>query len=149
MRLYCLSSLTRKRYAHKKALKVKAGFTLVELMVSVSILAIGIVLIVRSFITIIAALDSTQNRIYAFNFLSTKMSEMEELSLKSELEIPSDDQGEVTIVNRKATWNFGIDAAGDDELKDKLSEAKLIISYKDGNKNASEVLSEYFENKEK
>ena len=47
----------------------RRGFTLVELMVTVSILAVGIVMVLRSFLSISSTLDSGSNRIIAMQLL--------------------------------------------------------------------------------
>ncbi|MDD5596229.1 MAG: prepilin-type N-terminal cleavage/methylation domain-containing protein, partial [Candidatus Omnitrophica bacterium] len=59
-------------------MKIARGFSLVELMVAVSILSIGIVMVIRSFLGSAKVINISQNRIAAANFLEKKMAELEE-----------------------------------------------------------------------
>ncbi|MFH1459364.1 MAG: prepilin-type N-terminal cleavage/methylation domain-containing protein [Candidatus Omnitrophota bacterium] len=70
-----LAGLSRTTSLRDKSL---TGFTLVELMVAVSIFAIGITGVSRSFIRIVAAMDTTDLEFKAVQFLETKINQLEE-----------------------------------------------------------------------
>ena len=66
----------------------KSSFTLVELMVAVSIFSIGIVMVLRSFLNSQDLLEAAQNKLAAIRMLDTKMSDLEE-KMKEEV-LPKD-----------------------------------------------------------
>lgn len=120
-------------------------------MVAVSILSIGLVLVIRSFLTCSGALDSMQNRLKAAQFLEGKMSEVE-LKAKEEDGVQVEDkQEEVTLGNRKATFKTEIIASqieeSEEAVKEPLDEARLSLFWTESGRNKDEVMSSYMENK--
>lgn len=126
---------------------MKKGLSLVELMVAVSILCVGIVLVIRSFLTAMAALEHSQNKISAIHFLEKKMAELEQKAIE-EGGIESGSERDRTQINsRPAEWNFQIAPITIDEATDEVNEVMLTVSWKEGNINKDAVLATYLVNK--
>ena len=125
------------------------AFTLVELMVAVSILACGIALVVRSFAAIAAALDNCDNRVAAVQFLENKMGEAE-LQEREEGGISeSEEQSSVQLGNRAAQYvrrAVLVEYPEQDE-EDAFIEDTLTVNWKEGNKEKNAVLAAYFKRK--
>ena len=94
------------------------GFTLVELMVAVSILTIGITGVSRSFIGIIAALDVIDVEFQAMQFLETKMNKLEGEFIKTQQIKPVTVQEEVVIGVRSGVYKLEVIAVDVPEEKD-------------------------------
>jgi prepilin-type N-terminal cleavage/methylation domain-containing protein len=140
-------------------MKIKEGaFTLVELMVTVSILAVGIVLVLRSFLSISAALDSGSNRIIAMQLLEEKMNALEQKAKEDAGVFPETKEEQARIGNRNAilklevvplsTPEFGIEVQEEDKDKDKINEVKLMLLWKEANIDKDSILITYLKNKE-
>ena len=88
---------------------MKKAFTLVEMLLAVCILSIGIVMVLRSFLTAYDALDSMQTRLRAIEFLQEEMSILE-IQVKTDGGIPADmaDEQEVILGKRKAVYKSEI-----------------------------------------
>jgi len=130
--------------------EVREGFTLVELMVAVSILASGIALVVRSFSSIAAALDNCDNRVAAVRFMAAKMAETE-LREKEEAGVAeAEEENSLQLGNRAAVCinrAVVVDNPQADEEDISLVEDILTVSWKEGNKNKNAVLAAYFKPK--
>ena len=124
------------------------GFSLVELMVVVSILSIGIVLVVRSFLNSAKALNISQNRIAAANFLEKKMAELEEKAFLERGLIAATAQESIKLGFLNATYSSEIAPISVEDLDKVLSEARLTLSWREGNISQNAVLGTYFKNKE-
>ena len=124
-----------------------SSFTLVEMMVAVSILGIGIVLIARSLLNSLSALDSLQNRIVAVCFLGYKMNGLEEETLREKGIKPEEAQEEADFGVRKADFKKEITAIDIEEMKDDLNVAKLTLYWTEGVKQKDEALVTYLPNK--
>ncbi len=124
------------------------SFSLVELMVVVSILSIGIVLVIRSFLNSAKALNISQNRIAAANFLEKKMAELEEKAFLEKGVIAATTQENVKLNFLDAAYSSEIAPISVEDLDKVLSEAKLNLSWKEGNISQNAVLGTYFKNKE-
>jgi len=94
------------------------GFTLVELMVAVSILTIGITGVSRSFIGIIAALDVIDVEFQAMQFLETKMNKLEGEFIKTQQIKSVTVQEEVVIGVRSGVYKLEVIAVDVPEEKD-------------------------------
>ncbi len=114
----------------------KKGFTLVELIMAVSILSVGIVLVLRSFLSIVTALDSSQNLIKALQFLEAKMSEVR--LVKGDTLQKT--QGEINIGSRKASWNLELSPLESEDSEESLEEIKLKVFWLEGNKHRDALL---------
>lgn len=125
---------------------MKKAFSLIELMVAISVLAIGIVLIARSFLFAAAALDTGENRIIAVDFLERKMGDIEEQAL-IDVEKIKDFQKDVAINGRKARFAISSEKIEADEIGDAMNKITLTASWMEGRRSYDEILVTYFENK--
>jgi len=125
------------------------GFTLIELMTAVSILSIGIVLILRSYLSVVSALDSSQSRIDANVFLESKMNALSEELLRSQKMEKNSDSDTVVINGKDAQWSMDIsDLEEDPESKTDLSDIKLKVSWEEGNREKGATLETYVQRQE-
>lgn len=139
--------------------RVLAAFTLVELMVAVSILAIGMVFVLRSFLTTSGALDTCVNRIAAIQILESKMDKLEEETmLQQGLSLASETTEDVYIGERKASYKSEIKPLSADgmdqetqnmvpDLEEAVNVVTLSLLWKEGNTDKDEILAAYFNNK--
>ncbi len=127
---------------------MKKGFTLVELMIAVSILCIGIVLVLRSFLNTASALNSLHNRIIAIQYLETKINALEQKALQDGGVQAGDTQEELVMLgSRNAVFKSEIHSLDVEELKEDVNEIKMSLSWQEANKEKNEVLVTYMENK--
>lgn len=121
----------------------RRAFSLIELMVAVSILAIGIVAIARSFLSASNALSNGDNRILALNLLEGKMAEIEEEALKDSDNLTPTQQD---IVISSKTFNYRADLdkikAGEGE-EGSLNKVSLNAGWKEGSMPYDEILATY------
>ena len=153
-------------------MKKKSGFTLIELMIAVSILTIGIVAVLRSFLSSQNFLDVAQNKVLAIRILDEKMDQIEE-SRRVEAALPKEEDAEqegqataqteeteeIIIGNRKALLKQETSFLEQDvqenneetgqalQAVSRIEEVKLTISWREGEKQKDEVLAAYFEKK--
>lgn len=120
--------------------KFLTGFTLVEMMVAVSILAIGIVLISRFFLNTVTVLDSLRNRVAAISLLNTKINDLKEKVFEESGSQLGDTQESVIIGNRDAMLSSEISQLVVDELGREINEVKLKLLWNEGGKTKDEVL---------
>jgi type II secretion system protein I len=135
------------------------GFTLVELIIAASILAIGLVMVMRSYFTCQDALRATQDKLMAMELLESKANELELKVYKEKGYIPQDTQKELDFGVKKAVYTLKTiklkeekaKEANDKEKKeDPFSEVELSLSWSPNHgKNNNESLIIYFENKKK
>jgi len=128
--------------------KVKKGFTLIELMVAVCILSIGLVIVMRSLLTVAGALDTGRNKIKAVQFMDEKLSRIRQNALEETGINYGTEQGETNLGNHRATWNLKIIPIEDEELKGYLNKVILTVSWREANIPKNAVLVTYLENKE-
>ncbi|MDD4899802.1 MAG: prepilin-type N-terminal cleavage/methylation domain-containing protein [Candidatus Omnitrophica bacterium] len=129
-------------------MKAVKAFSLVELMVAVSILSIGIVLVIRSFLASAKVINISQNRIASANFLENKMAELEEKAFIERGLVQAATQETVKINYLNANYTSEIALISDEVLNKYLSEAKLSLDWKEGPVSQNAVLGTYFKNKE-
>ena len=112
------------------------GFTFVELMITSVILLIGLVAIIRGFITATGAFNTANNRLYLLTFMENKMQEIESAAGKESDLTKIDSTGELVYDSRKFAWNVEIkdlDGDYDPKLDEKLKEAKIEINWREQN----------------
>jgi prepilin-type N-terminal cleavage/methylation domain-containing protein len=136
-----------------------AGFTLVELIVAASILAIGMVLVTRSFFTSQDAIRVTQDKFMAMQLLESKAGELELKVYKAKGYVPQDTRKELDFGVKKAVYtlkalnlkkNEAKEEKDKKKKKDPFSEVELRLSWGPNHgKSKYESLIIYFENKEK
>lgn len=130
---------------HKKY----SAFSLIELMLAVSVLSIGIVLIARSFISSAGAIDTGENRMMAVNLLDGKMSEIEEKFACGLGETVEPYSREAAINGRPAGLNCEVSEYALEKKTRTASKVTLFLSWKEGSRAQDETLVTYFEkNKE-
>ena len=133
-----------------------AGFTLIELTVAVSILVVGIIVVLRSFLAAATALDTCQNRIEAVRFAWSKMAEIELKAKENNGVETGTDQGSVSLGNRQAEWRIDITTVveeidqGDllEEEKDLLNEVKLSVWWQESGKDKGIDVATYLPNED-
>lgn len=129
----------------------RKSFSLIELMVAVSVLSIGIVMIARSFLSASNALTNGENRILALNFLEGKMGEIEEEAIKGS-DKAMNAQADVLIGPRTFTYRADSDKVNISEKeKEKyyLDRVILVAGWNEGSKSYDEILGTYFNPKKK
>lgn len=123
----------------------RKAFSMIELMVAVSVLAIGIVLIARSFLSASNALTNAESRIVSLGFLEGKMGEAEEEALKGNDKL-GDIQDAVVIDYRTFIYRTYMDKikTGEKE-KEYINKIMLTASWKEGSKTYDEILATYID----
>ena len=87
----------------------RRGFTLVELMLSASILAMGMVLVARGLLTASSALQTVDNRVAAYMFLDEKLQELQQRAIEEGGLGPTQDAGSTEFSNgRSVSWTLDI-----------------------------------------
>ena len=122
------------------------GFTLVEMMIAVTILAVGIVLVLRSLLNAVSTLDYIQDRVTAIAFLENKMNILEETTLKEDGVKAGTVEEEALVGNRKATFISQIETVEMEKLKEdqpKIDKVTLKISWREGGGYKDATLSTY------
>lgn len=82
----------------------RRGLTLIELMVSAVILAIGMVLVARGLMTASSALQAVDNRMEAFKFLDAKLTELQQQAREGGGLAPERETGTTQLNHRAAAW---------------------------------------------
>ena len=128
----------------------KRAFSLIELMVAVSVLAIGIVLIGRSFLSASSALTNGQNRITALNFLESKMGDIEEQALKG-YDKDLSAQESVVIDSKTFIYKTNYDKVpfGTGEGNQTINKVTVTAAWSEGSKGYDEIFSTYFNTEKK
>ena len=126
------------------------AFTFVELMVTVVILAVGLVLIIQGFVTATGALNTTQNRKAALQFLEAKMQEVEAAERIDDGLKRENSQGEFSSETKNFTWNLEVVAVEETEnldLSEDLNEVTLKVAWTERNSPRDLSLVTYVRNK--
>jgi hypothetical protein len=117
-------------------------------MVAVSILSIGMIFVLRSFLTTSGALSISESRLNAVQFLESKMDEYEEKAA-SEQDITASEQIEMRLGDRDAMYSAQVNSAAMEDGKDELWEVSLALSWKEGIRDEDEIIGTCFKNKAK
>ena len=104
------------------------GFTLIEIMITVSILALGTVMITQSNMMSLDVYGRYDNRLKIQNFAGEKIWEAKEKILESEFPEAEETAGDVSIRHRDYQWRLAVTAA---EIKN-LYQIRLDISWPEG-----------------
>jgi len=125
--------------------KIKA-FTLVELLISVVILGFGLCVVIRSYMSSLSALDTSQNYVEATRLTQTKLSELELLAVDQKGLEPFHDSGESLIGARKASWKIevgDIQEPREEEIKEDFVMAQVSVSWQERNAPRNSALVTY------
>ncbi|MBL7130563.1 MAG: hypothetical protein ISS45_04040 [Candidatus Omnitrophica bacterium] len=122
----------------------KKSISLVELMLTVVILSMGIVMILKSFLSIASALGYTKNKIAALQFLDGKIAGLQEMALKEEDILEGENQGEIRLGEKDFSWvrDFFSVVYSEEEI-DEIKGVNLDVFWKEGNINKQQSLSAY------
>jgi hypothetical protein len=139
---------------------MKKSFTLVELMVVVVIFTVGIISVLRSFLSVSNALVTGNNMFAALQYLDSKIADIEEDAIREKGVEEGEDEGEFVVEGHKFNWLLEIeelleeDSEEEKEKKSKdegeyiLDEIFLKASWKQGNRERALSLSTYLEKRE-
>ncbi len=124
----------------------KKSISLIELMLTVTVLSIGIILVLRSFFSVANALNYAQNKIIALQFLDAKMGHFQETVLEEEKFPEEGFQGDARLNEKDFHWKAELFSifSGEEELED-IKEIRLTISWKEANRYKDEKLVSYLE----
>ena len=129
-------------------IKNKKGLSLVELMIAVSILSIGIVLILRSFLSSASTLDSMYNRIKAMQLVEIKINDLEQESKEVGGVTARSSQQELELGLRPATEKLEITPLEVEGFKDvNLDEVRVSLSWQEAGKFQDTILVIYLPEK--
>jgi type II secretion system protein I len=120
------------------------GFTLVELLVTVSILTIGVISVLRSFLSVSGAFSRSNNLFNAAWYLEKKISDIEEEAIKEEGLEAGREEGEFNIEGRRFSWLMDIEEL---EEEQNLTRLFLEVAWREGNQERNISLITYLENK--
>lgn len=127
----------------------KRGFTLIELMVAVSILSIGIVAVLRSFCNSVTVLETMRNRIMALRFLDEKMGEIEQRAWEQEGIAEESQEAGISLGNRQAVYKLEVAVLEPEEEieegteEENISEVKLSLFWKEAGREKDETVAIY------
>lgn len=121
----------------------RAGFTLVELMISVLVLGIGLTVVANSYILALRGVNAAGNNISALILAKAKYENLEFASLKGAL--PSSVSGENTkSLNKNYNYQLEISAiTASGDLSKNLVSACLAVSWLERNLSKNVTLSTY------
>ena len=116
---------------------IKRGFTLVEVLVAVSLLALGIMAIFEVFIV------SWDSRIRAENYARVVVVAVDEFEKAEEIGLPMDDSGNLSEGNRSFNWTFQ-QSDVDIEYYPKLKEIDMNMQWQEGKRSGTYNLATFF-----
>ncbi len=108
------------------------GFTLIEIMVSVVVLAIGIIAIFEAFLMSLDITGFFNSRLNAQSFIHEKFFQIQELlDLPQGAFAPSSDSGTVTIASKQFNWQMNLVLT---DVQQELYTVNIVMSWQEGNK---------------
>lgn len=133
----------------------RVGFLLFEVMVTVAILSLGLVLILRSFTTSLAAVRTSQEYMWACLLVEEKIGELEEESEVTRKVTTTPSRGEFTLTSEKDRWREKFrweiatkglrDEEGEETPLDKVT---VTVAWKEGGREREVRLTTYLVNEE-
>ena len=128
--------------------KPSAGFTLVEVMVTVVVLSVGLVAVYEAFLVSLDTMGIFHNRLNA-QFIATEQIDriQRELNLPTGTFLPSSQSGIREIDNRKFAWQLVLSL---DDINQELYSVNAIVLWKDAQRersiNRQAYVKKYFSN---
>lgn len=124
---------------------MRKAFTLIELVVAISILSLGIVMVLRSFLSANTALSFSRSKIAATQFLGSKLAEIEEIS-RSGVQLKNESsQGEVVLDGRvNARWEAETALVEEEEFKNKIYCLKVKVAWLESGRGVDVSAVSYF-----
>ena len=108
--------------------RLAQGFILLEVVVSVAILAGGLIFVLRSFTGSLKAMTTSQNYMRACLLLEDKMWELEQAARSEGGIVPGEYDGTLLSGNKSFEWHLQVD-----KLEDiNLGEVNLRVSWQEG-----------------
>lgn len=131
------------------------GFLLFEVMVTVAILSLGLILILRSFTTSLAAARTSQDYIRACLLVEEKMWELEEEAETTRKVTTTPSKDEFTPTNEEDKWRESFsweivtrDLRDEEGGETPLDEVTVIVTWKEGGRKMKVGLTTYLVNEE-
>lgn len=110
----------------------RGGFTFFEVIVTVAVLATGLVFVYQSLLTCLDAHVSYRSRLAVSSWMDEKVWETQERLLRGGEEMPPDAEGELELRNRNVSWRMSIGVAREPDLY----RLNLSCSWKEGSRAA-------------
>jgi Tfp pilus assembly protein PilE len=136
---------------------MRNSFTFIELMIAASILAVGLVFILRSFLSVVGAIETSSNKIKAVDILESRMSEIEQIVGENKYIEPRQDQVEIELEGRPADLSvlveqlvFEEEITLQEEIEEKvvleevINKVALTLTWKEDNRERDQTLATYF-----
>lgn len=98
----------KRRLADQRFLSPEKGLTLVEVLLAVSVLAVGIVGVLRGYASAITTLESGQYTIDAVNLMKEKMAEVEVMVREEDKIIAKQERGSFEGFFQEFLWEYEI-----------------------------------------
>jgi prepilin-type N-terminal cleavage/methylation domain-containing protein len=124
-------------------MRSQKAFTLVEVMISVVILAVGLSVVLRSFLQCLNAIGASKDYMLSAAAAKAKMNDVLEAALSGNnttynLSSGNLISGSEIMGNRNFTWQVALKAAGQSEfLSGNYTEAAVTYTWKEGNRQPS------------
>ncbi len=123
---------------------VKQGFTLVELMVSVVILGFGLSIVIQSYMSALAGLDTSKNMVEAMFFAQKKIDELSSDAYKNNGTLAETDSGVVKLGERFFNWKTEVRGIEEPEyLSGNFMAAEVSVDWKERNVGKNAALAIY------
>lgn len=131
----------------------KRGFSFVELMVTVIVLASGLTLVIRGYVTSASAFSTLESRLEAMSIIDTKLQEMEALAKQDNGIKVEDTNGESAGRVRNFNWEVRVTPLEkpidekEVDLSELLNQVEVEVNWKEREETKSEKLVTYMRNK--
>jgi prepilin-type N-terminal cleavage/methylation domain-containing protein len=116
------------------------AFTLVELLVTVAVLAIGIVGILRSFLSAYSALESTNMRLGAFQAIEARMPPVLLSDGSDPLLTVGSGREALELGGRKAELRWQTGPLAEDGMQERLNQVTISVVWSEGHREKDETI---------